>query len=112
MAVVMRGVRKTETDIDLVAYPILTEEVGYRSGSGATKATQVSAVQNIRCRFVDEKNKPFAGRRVAVQLPNGNEIEVVTDQDGWFEAEEGSIASASDDDSGYAIEAIVLRERL
>jgi len=61
---------------------------------------------------LDEENKPFAGRRVAVLLPNGHEIEVVTDQPGWFEAPAGSSVYAEEDEWGLTTEVIVLSKRL
>jgi hypothetical protein len=39
----------------------------------------------IRGQIIDEKKKPFANRPVSVLLPNGDEIEVTTDSQGFFE---------------------------
>jgi hypothetical protein len=114
MTVVMKGLRNTanEAEVDLVAYPILTEEVGYPPSPMATKGAQQLAFQHIQCRFVDENNKPFVGRRVAVLLPNGDEIEIETDEQGYFEAPQGSRVYARQDQWGLAAEPIVVSEGL
>jgi hypothetical protein len=48
----MRGLRKTtnEAEVDLVAYPILTEEDGYPPSPAATKGAQQLAVEHVQCR--------------------------------------------------------------
>jgi hypothetical protein len=68
----------------------------------------VSARRRKRFQFTDHEGKGFANREVRLTLPSGLEETVITDQDGWFEAEEGSLASAEDDDLGYAVQAFPL----
>jgi hypothetical protein len=71
---------------------------------------QVAIGRRIRGRFVDDVNSPFARRPLAVLLPNGDEVEVMTDDDGYFEAPHGSRVYAREDKWGLATEPIYLTE--
>jgi hypothetical protein len=56
-----------------------------------------------RFRFLDEEGKAFAHRQLRLKSRSGYEETVHTDEGGWFWAEEGAVASAEDDESGYAL---------
>jgi hypothetical protein len=49
---------------------------------------------------------------VAVLLPNGDEIEVLTDQQGRFQAPVGSTVYAREDEWGLATERVYLTEKI
>lgn len=66
----------------------------------------------IRSQFVDHANVPFARRTVTVLLPNGDEIRVLTDEQGFFEAPRGSRVYAREDDFGLATEPVYLTEEI
>jgi hypothetical protein len=68
----------------------------------------MSVSRRNRFQFTDHEGRPFAHRRVRLKLPSGLEEHVTTGEDGWFEAEEGALASADDDAHGYAVEAFPL----
>ena len=71
---------------------------------------QSPAGQRVRGRFVDDVNSPFVRRPLAVLLPNGDEVQVVTDDEGYFEAPHGSRVYAREDKWGLATEPIYLTE--
>jgi hypothetical protein len=58
--------------------------------------------------LLDHKNQPFVGRPVFVLLPNGDEVQVVTDQQGRFQAPVGSTVYAREDEWGLATEKVSL----
>ena len=68
--------------------------------------------RNAEGLLLDHTNKPFVGRRVAVLLPNGDEIEVLTDQQGRFQAPVGSTVYAREDEWGLATERVYLTEKI
>jgi hypothetical protein len=70
-------------------------------GVGDEQVAQLSPGKR-RFQHVDHKGEPFANRQLRLVSPGGHEEFVRTDPRGWFEAEEGSSASAADDDIGYA----------
>jgi len=68
--------------------------------------------RNAEGLLLDHTNKPFVGRRVAVLLPNGDETEVLTDQQGRFQAPSGSTVYAREDEWGLATERVYLTEKI
>ena len=68
----------------------------------------LSASERRRFRFVDEHGEPFANRKLRLVSRNGYEESVVTDDVGFFEADEGSRAWADDDEWGHALEGTLL----
>jgi hypothetical protein len=62
--------------------------------------------------FVDESNVPFVNRPVTVLLPDGREIKTMTDDEGFFEAPEGSQVFAGQHDSGPATETVIVAPML
>lgn len=64
--------------------------------------------QLVQGRFVDDANLPFVHRPLAVLLPNGDEIEVVTDHEGGFVAPHGSKVFAREDEWGLATTPVLL----
>jgi hypothetical protein len=87
-------------------------------GEGATPVSVVSVsdlagadtASSVRGRFVDDANLPFARRPITVLLPNGDEVQVTTDDAGYFEAPHGSKVFAREDDWGLATEPIILKQ--
>jgi hypothetical protein len=61
-----------------------------------------------RFQFTDHEGRGFAHRQVHLRLSSGLEERVITDHEGWFDAEEGALASAEEDELGYAVEAFPL----
>jgi hypothetical protein len=62
--------------------------------------------------FVDESNVPFVNRPVTVLLPDGREIKTMTDDEGFFDAPEGSQVFAGQHDSGPATETVLVAPML
>lgn len=58
--------------------------------------------------FVDESNVPFVNRPITMLLPNGREVQTMTDDEGFFDAPEGSQVFAAQHDSGPATEMIIV----
>jgi hypothetical protein len=83
---------------------------------GAPPVTTISVVQqpvtasgrSVQARFVDQANAPFAGRRVSILLPSGEEIQATTDENGYFDAPTGSQVYATDDEWGMATEPLLI----
>jgi hypothetical protein len=70
--------------------------------------SQTQGAARRRFRFVDEKGVPFAGRRLRLVSPNGQEEWVTCGSEGEFYAIEGWHASCDEDDSGYRLDAFPL----
>jgi len=85
------------------APPVSTVAVAYQpvTASGRT----------VRGRFVDNANAPFAHRTISVLLPNGDELQVTTDGEGYFDAPQGSQVYAREDEWGLATEPLYLSEK-
>ena len=64
--------------------------------------------QPVQATFVDQSNKPFVRRPVWVLLPNGDEIQVTTDDNGNFVAPAGSQVYAREDEWGMATEPLLI----
>jgi hypothetical protein len=73
-----------------------------------SERAQMPAVRSVRGRFVDDDDEPFSHRKLTVQLPSGEEAEVFTDKNGYFEAPHGSRVYAKHDDVGLATEPLLL----
>ena len=69
---------------------------------------QVQVGRKSRFQFVDESGQPFRNREIRLAHPGGYKENVRTDPDGWFEAPEGSLAWADEDDSGFALDGVQL----
>ncbi len=82
-----------------LAFIVGVAEVGVGIFGGSSKR---------RWRFLDEQGEPFARREVHLLQPSGLQETVRTDDAGCFDAHEGSIASAPDDDLGYEVAAFPL----
>lgn len=67
--------------------------------------------RTVRGRFVDNANSPFLHRTISVLLPNGDEIQVTTDDQGYFDAPVGSQVYAREDEWGLATEPLYLSEK-
>jgi hypothetical protein len=74
----------------------------------ADAATEVSGARKHRFQHVDEQGRGFAHRWIRLVSRNGREERVLTDENGWFEAEDGSVASTDEDDVGDAVQAFPL----
>lgn len=100
------GMTLTPSTIDLRkgAPPVVTVAVSDQSGA--------SAGTSVRGQFVDHGNTPFVRRRLNVLLPNGDEVQVLTDDEGFFEAPKGSQVYAREDDWGAATEPVYLTETI
>ncbi|MGA2021508.1 MAG: hypothetical protein ABSH02_13020 [Candidatus Sulfotelmatobacter sp.] len=57
-----------------------------------------------RFQFVDEKGQAFPHRQLHLVYRDGHEETVRTDEGGWFWAEEGCLASAEEDEYGFALD--------
>jgi hypothetical protein len=62
----------------------------------------------VHGQFLDDSDEPFANRRLTVLLSNGQQMEVVTDEDGYFDAPHGSRVCAKQDEFGPATEPLLL----
>jgi hypothetical protein len=59
--------------------------------------------------FVDEKGEPFKHRKLHLRSHNGHESTIYTDpRDGGFDADDGWVAWADEDESGHAVAAYPL----
>lgn len=91
-------------DLRKGAQPVMTIMVSDQSGAFAGSC--------VRGQFVDHSNMPFAKRPISVLLPNGDEVQVLTDEQGFFEAPKGSQVYAREDDWGAATEPVYLTETI
>ncbi len=100
------GMTLTPSTIDLRkgAQPVMTVTVSDYSGG--------SAGTSVRGQFLDHENTPFVRRPISVLLPNGKEHRVLTDEQGFFEAPEGSRVYAQEDEWGAATEPVYLTETI
>lgn len=100
------GITLTPSIIDLRkgAQPVMTVTVSDQSGA--------TAGSSVRGQFVDHGNMPFVRRPISVLLPNGDEVQVLTDEQGFFEAPKGSHVYAREDDWGAATEPVYLTETI
>jgi hypothetical protein len=62
----------------------------------------------VKGQFVDQAGKPFIRRPISVLLPDGDEIQVTTDDNGFFEAPQGSQVYAREDEFGMATEPLIV----
>jgi hypothetical protein len=90
-------------DLRKGAQPVITVTV-------AEETAAASAMS--RGLFVDESNVPFVNRPVTVLLPDGREIKTMTDDEGFFDAPEGSQVFAGQHDSGPATETVLVAPML
>jgi hypothetical protein len=67
---------------------------------------------SVRGQFLDHANTPFVRRPISVLLPNGDEVQVLTDEQGFFEAPKGSRVYAREDNWGSATEPVYLTETI
>ena len=86
-------------DLRKDAPPVITVSVSEQTAINAGSVTG---------QFVDHANKPFVRRPITVLLPNGEEVERHTDDQGYFEAPQGSRVYAREDDWGSATEPVYL----
>jgi hypothetical protein len=91
-------------DLRKDAQPVMTITVSDQPG--------LTAGVNVRGQFVDDKNMPFVRRPISVLLPNGEEVQVLTDEQGFFEAPKGSSVRAREDNWGAATESVYLTETI
>jgi hypothetical protein len=68
--------------------------------------------RSVRGRFVDDADSPFVRRPLTVLLPNGDEVQVLTDDEGYFEAPHGSRVYAREDEWGSATGPVYLIESI
>lgn len=64
--------------------------------------------RTVQARFVDQSNTPFVHRPLWVLLPNGDEIQIETDDQGYFEAPAGSQVYAREDGLGLATDLMMM----
>jgi hypothetical protein len=70
--------------------------------------TVLASGRTVQARFVDQANVPFVHRPVWVLLPNGDEIQLETDDQGYFEAPVGSQVYAREDAWGAPTDPVVV----
>jgi hypothetical protein len=59
--------------------------------------------RTVRCKLVTEDGEtPFVHRKIYCKLPNGQETELTSDHEGYFEAAENSEVYCKEDDQGFA----------
>jgi hypothetical protein len=75
---------------------------------GEPAVTVVGSSHKRRFQHIDENGDPFSHRRLRVVSPSGFVEIVRTDDAGWFQAEEGALAFADEDEMGHAVEGIPL----
>jgi len=90
------------------AFLDLTEGANPVSTINVSDQAVTEAGVSVQAQFVDLANKPFAHRQVSVLLPSGDEIQVLTDEEGRFEAPVGSQVFAREDDLGSATEPVIV----
>lgn len=71
----------------------------------------IKAARIVQGQLVAEDGKtPFARRKIHCKLPNQHEIQLITDEQGCFSCEEGSVVHAEEDEYGLEIAPVLLRE--
>jgi hypothetical protein len=73
-----------------------------------TEQAVLASGRTVQARFVDQSNSPFVHRPIWVLLPNGDEIQVETDDQGYFEAPAGSQVYAREDAWGAPTEPVLV----
>jgi hypothetical protein len=73
-----------------------------------TEQAVLASGRTVQARFVDQSNSPFVHRPIWVLLPNGDEIQIETDGQGYFEAPVGSQVYAREDAFGPATDALLM----
>lgn len=84
-------------------------DVAFMVGVADQTATHSTRTGGRRFYFLDEKGEPFKRRKLHLRADNGNESTIFTDpSDGSFDADEGWLAWADEDESGHAVAAYPL----
>ncbi len=73
-----------------------------------TEQAVLASGRTVQARFVDQTNTPFVRRPIWVLLPNGDEIQLETDDQGYFEAPVGSQVYAREDAWGAPTEPVMV----
>src|SRR5580692_8597083 len=73
-----------------------------------TVADQPLMLTSTSHQFVDDDDVPFKFRRLTALLPSGDSLQLMTDEDGRFEAPAGAVVYADDDAFGLATEPVMV----
>ena len=73
-----------------------------------TVADQPLMLTSTSHQFVDDDDVPFKFRRLTALLPSGDSLQLMTDEDGRFEAPAGAVVYADDDAFGLATEPMMV----